>query len=149
MDIAEEYRGKIEAAIRQVISQPKYRASGEGLASLTVVLIDGNADKAPVIVVNLADHVMRLESRNLQWTQLPDMRKMLQWASYKKSDPKEARQLAWAVAKDKQKNDTWKPKRWRKQSLSAVLKEMNKAMLQAFDKAVLDHIMKQATEGLK
>jgi hypothetical protein len=149
MDIADEYRGKIEAGIRQVISQPKYRASGEGLSSLTVTVIEGNAKKSPVIVVTIADQIVRLESRNLQWTELPNMKNLLSWASYKKSDPKEAKQLAWAVAKDKQKNDTWKPKLWRRQSLSAALKEMNKAMVAAFDKAIEEDILKAGMEGLQ
>lgn len=149
LDIATEYRGKIEQSIRTVISQPKYRNSGEGLASLTVELIDGSATKSPVIVVHIADHIARLESRGLQWTELPNMKNLLQWASYKKSDPKEARQLAWAVAKDKQKNDTWKPKTWRRKSLSAVLKEMNKEMIAEFEVAIEQDILKEGQEGLK
>jgi hypothetical protein len=143
-DIAQEYRTKIEQSIRSVISQPKYKASGAGVASLTVTVIDGNAQRSPSIQVNIDDHIFRLESRNLQWTELPNMRKMLEWASYKKSDPKEARTLAWSVAKHKQKTDTWKPKTWRRKSLSAVLKEMNKDMLQRMDEAIAKDFEKSA-----
>lgn len=131
LDIAEEYRGKIERSIREVISQPKYRNSGAGLASLVVEVVQ-MGDRDPVIQVTMDDHIFRLESRNLQWTQLPNMNKMLEWASHKTSDPKEIKKLAWSVAKDKQKNDTWKPKSWRRKALSSVLKEMNKQLLQEY-----------------
>ena len=144
LDIATEYRAKIEASMRSVISQPKYRNTGAGLASLTVVVIDGNAERAPAIQVTIDDHIFRLESRGLQWTALPNMKKMYEWASHKKSDPKEARDLAWRVAKHKQKTDTWKPKTWRKKSLSAVLKEMNKEMLVKFDEAIEKDFIKSA-----
>jgi hypothetical protein len=57
--------------------------------------------------------------------------------------------LAWAIAWDKRKHDTWKAKPWRKKSLSEVLKEMNLQIVEAFAKA-LDEDMQQAiNEGLK
>lgn len=145
--IARDYQSKIEDAVTKVLSQPKYRNTGEGLGTLQVKVIDGDAEKSPVIVVQAADHIFRLESKGLQWTKLPNMKNMLAWAEVKKPDKKEARELAWAVAKDKYKNDTWKPKRWRRPSLSAVLKEMNAEMLKEFDKAIQEDMDQALKEG--
>lgn len=143
LDIAYEYRAKIENSIRSVISQPKYINTGAGLASLVVEVIEVNG-KDPIIQVTIDDHIFRLESRALQWTKLPNMTKMLEWASHKESDPKQARKLAWAVAKHKQKTDTWKPKTWRRKSLSSVLKEMNKELLEEYTKVRQQELEKSA-----
>ncbi|MCZ8021223.1 MAG: hypothetical protein O9302_00390 [Cyclobacteriaceae bacterium] len=146
-EIARDYQSKISDAVTRVLAQPRFRNTGEGLDSVQVDIVDGNAEKSPVIVVKAADHIFRLESKGLAWTKLPNMKKMLAWAEGKKSDKKEARNLAWAVAKDKYKNDTWKPKRWRRQSLSAVLKEMNAEMLKEFDKAIEEDMNQALKEG--
>jgi hypothetical protein len=144
--IAYQYRDKIRSAVYQVLSQPRYKNTGAGLASLTVDVNDGNAQRSPSIVVSASDHVFRLGSRGLQWTSLPNMKKMMEWAEYKTGgDMKRAKALAWGTSKDKLKNDTWKPKAWRRQALSAVLKEMNAAMLIAFDRAIEEDLQKAAT----
>lgn len=139
--IAYQYRDILRKSILDVLG--RYSNTGAGAASLTVEVIDGTADRSPQLVVKFDDHVLYLDKRRLQWTKLPDMRKLLQWAQTKKSSEKEAVRLAWAVAWDKKKNDTWKPKRWRKQGLGPALKEMNQRILAAYE-AEIEAALKQA-----
>jgi hypothetical protein len=142
-DVAYEYRDKIYRSIYTELNQPKLKNTGAGLASLTVTVDEGNANRSPAIIVNVDQHIFRLESRGMQWTKLPNMKKLLEWAEHKKpGDPKAAKALAWGTAMDKKKNDTWKPKRWRRKSLSATLKDMNKELLAAFDRAIQEEMNK-------
>jgi len=134
--IANRYRPLIQKSIQDVLNQPRFRNTGAGVASVTVDVVPGDTNKAPTIKIDFDDHLIFLNQRKIQWTRLPDMKEMIAWAETKRSDEKEARQLAWATAWDKKKNDTWKPKLWRKKSLSAVLKEMNVLILAEFDKAI-------------
>lgn len=135
-DIAHRYKDIVYQAIYSVISQPPYKNTGEGAASLTIDVIDGTRDKAPELVINFADHLNYINKKKLQWTKLPKMEGLLKWAETKKSTKQEAEQLAWATAWDKKKNDTWKGMPWRKKTLSQVLKEMNEMVLKAFDEAI-------------
>jgi hypothetical protein len=135
-DIAQRYKDVIHQAIHDVLSQDRYKNTGAGVASLVVEVIDGDANKSPQIRISFDDHLILLDKRKMQWTKLPNMRKLLEWAETVKPDKKQAKRLAWAVAWDKKNNDTWKGKPWRKKSLSNVLKEMNLMIKEAFDQAL-------------
>lgn len=139
-DIAQRYRDVIHQAIHDVLSQDRYKNTGAGAASLVVDVEDGDSNKAPVIRISFDDHLIFLDKRKMQWTKLPNMKKLLEWAETVKPDKKEAARLAWAVAWDKKKNDTWKAKPWRKKSLSNVLKEMNALVKEAYDKAAAEDL---------
>lgn len=141
--IARQYQDILRKSILDVLS--RYTNTGAGAASLRVEVITGTADRSPQLVVRFDDHVLYMDKRRLQWTKLPDMREMLQWAQTKKSNEKEAVKLAWAVAWDKKKNDTWKPKRWRKQGLGPALREMNQRILAAYEKD-LEAALSKATK---
>lgn len=103
--------------------------------------LPGDVNKSPELVISFDDHLLFLDRRKIEWTQLPNIQKLTEWAQTKKSDPKEAKKLAWATAIDKQKNDTWKAKPWRKKSLSSVLSEMNKMLLREFDAAINEDLI--------
>lgn len=135
-EIAHRYRELVHQAIHDVLSKPPYKNTGAGAASLTVDVVDGNAQKAPVIQISFDDHLIFLEKRKIEWTKLPNMKELTAWAETKRDNRKEALKLAFAVAWDKRKNDTWKAKPWRKKSLSKVLKEMNALIIEEFDKAI-------------
>jgi hypothetical protein len=135
-EIAHKYRPIIHQAIYTVISQPPYKNTGAGAQSLTVDVIEGNANKAPDLDIRFDDHLLFLDKRKMQWTKLPEIKKLLEWAATKKSKESEVKQLAWAVAWKQKKNDTWKAKPWRKKTLSAVLKEMNQLVLEEFAQAI-------------
>jgi hypothetical protein len=130
--IAAQYSDILRKSIVDVLS--RYSNTGAGAASVTVEVIPGTADRSPQLVVKFDDHVLFLDKRRLQWTKLPDMRNLMAWAQTKKSNEQEARKLAWAVAWDKKNNDTWKPKRWRKQGLGPALKEMNQRIMERYEK---------------
>lgn len=140
-DIAQRYKDVIHQAIHAVLSQDRYKNTGAGAASLIVDVIDGDSNKSPQITISFDDHLIFLDKRKMQWTKLPNMKKLLEWAETVKPDKKEAERLAWAVAWDKKKNDTWKAKPWRKKSLSNVLKEMNDLLLNEFDAAINEDLM--------
>lgn len=158
--IAQSYREIISQAVNAVLSQDKFRNTGAGLASLKVEVITGDASKAPQIIITFDDHILFLDKRRMQWTKQPDFKKILEWAKTKTFDKvpgysnprsidnlKAAERVAYAIARDKKKNDTWKAKPWRKKSLSSVLKEMNQMIKSGFEKAIeedLTNAIKQA-----
>lgn len=143
--IAHQYKGVINRALRDILSQPRYRNTGAGLSSLTVEVIEGNTNKAPQIVVSFDDHILFLDKRKMQWTKLPEIKKLLAWAETRKSTVKEAKKLAWAVAWSKKKTDAWKPKLWRKRGLGPALTEMNKKILADYGNAI-EEALTQATK---
>ncbi len=149
--IAHRFREYINQALNEILSQAKYRNTGASLASLHVEVIDGDNNKAPQIIITFADSLNILDKRKLQWTKLPNIDNMDDWAQTKTFDTipgykngaapnlppwKQKERVAWAIAYNKKKFDTWKAKPWRKKSLSNVLKEMNAQILLAFDKAI-------------
>jgi len=137
-EIAHRYAVMMRQSLYTVLKQ--YSNTGEGLASLIVDVVDGDESKSPQIKIAFEDHLIFLDKRKLQWTKLPEVEKLIAWAETKEADPKKAKKLAWAVAWDKKKHDTWKRRPWRKKSLSSVLKDMNKVIIAAFDKAIEDDI---------
>lgn len=134
--IANEYGGLIERAVKDVLSQPRYSNTGAGVGSVRVEVIAGDSSKAPAINVTFDDHLIMLNNRKLQWTRLPNINELMKWASTKKDNEKEAKQLAWATAWNQKKYDIWNAKPWRKRSLSQVLKSMNEELLKKYDEAI-------------
>lgn len=135
-NIAQRYQDLIKRAIQEVLNQPRYRNTGAGVSSVTVEVESGDQNNAPKIKVSFDDHLVVLNMGKVQWTRLPNMGELLAWAETKRKNEKEASQLAWATAWKQKKFDTWKPKLWRKRSLSAVLKEMNQLILAEYDAAI-------------
>lgn len=146
--IAYQYKDVMLKAIKEVLNQPRYRNTGAAVDSLEIEVIEGKADRAPEIVITFDDYVIYMDKRKLSWTKLPEVKNLIAWAETKTSTTQQARKLAWAVAWDKKKNDTWKAKPWRKRSLSGVLKEMNAKILEAFDKAIDEDLQQAINEGL-
>lgn len=144
-EIAARYRDLIYRAVHDVISKEPYTNTGAAAASLTVEVIPGDAKQAPRFVIQFAEHLIYIDKRRLQWTKLPNIGKLTEWAETVKPDPKSAKRLAWAVAWKQRKYDTWKAKPWRRKSLSKVLKEMNALVLEAFDR-VIEQDLQKATQ---
>lgn len=147
--IAHQYRDLIDRSLHQVLSDPKYRNTGASLAEVNVSVVDGDESKAPQVIVHLPDSLVILDKRKVQWTKLPPVKELLAWAQTKESNPVRAKKLAWAVAWDKKKHDTWKAKPWRKKSLSAVLKDMNKQVLISFDQAIEEDLQTTIDKAMK
>lgn len=140
--IAHHYRDEVFREVHSVLEQ--IRNTGAGAQSLTVEVVEGNANASPQLMIMFDDHLIFLDKSKMQWTKLPDMKEMVEWAKTKQPDEKKAIQLAWAVGWDKVKNDTWKPKRWRKKSLSKVLKEMNERIVKAYDEVIEEEFVEAA-----
>jgi hypothetical protein len=132
--LAHQYKDIVHRAIHDVLNQIKN--TGAGAASLTVDVVDGNNNKAPEIMISFDDHLVFLDKRKMQWTKLSDIKKLMEWATTVKPSEREAKQLAWATAWKQKKTDAWRPKPWRRKSLSKVLKEMNALVKEVFDKAI-------------
>jgi len=144
--VAYKHQPLFRKAIVDVLSQPRYTNTGIAAGSVEVEVVEGNASTSPQLNITFADHLIMLNKTKMQWTRLPNIGKLLEWAETKKDDPKQAKRLAWAVAWNQRKNDTWRAKTWRKKSLSGVLKEMNEEMLKEFDAAIqgdLDEAVKK------
>jgi hypothetical protein len=142
--IGERYVDLILRAIQDVLKDAKYRNTGKTAESVQVEMVAGAADKSPVIRIELDEALLIIDKRKLQWTKLPNMKALLEWAATKESDPKKAKRLAFATAYTKLKYDKWKAKSWRKKSLSAVLKELNVQVLAEFDKAIEEDLVAAA-----
>lgn len=163
-DIAYKYRDQINRSLSDLFNQPKYKNTGAGLASLTVDVVDGSADKAPEIRISFDDYLNILNLRKLQWTKQPPFDAFDAWAQtrtftgpvpgYKNGlapnlPPWKVKQrIVWAIIKSKQKFDSWKPKPWRKKTLGSVLKEMNQLVLIEFEKAIEADWQAAANKGL-
>lgn len=147
--IAQHYKAIVQASIKDVLSQTRYTNTGAAAASIKVTVINGTESKAPEIKVDFVDYLVVLNKRKVSWTKLPDIKKLTEWAGRKTDSPEKAKKLAWAIAWDKKKHDTWKAKPWRKQALSQVLTDMNAEILAAFAKAIDEDLQQAINEGLK
>lgn len=134
-EIAQEYRAKMEASIKAVLSQSRYTNTGKGLRSLSVKVTPGTKESSPSIVVNVDDYVVLLNKSKMEWTKLPNTSNLIAWAKTKKTTETEIKKLAFAVAYIKKNTDAHKPKKWRKKGIGETLKEMNAEMTKAFDEA--------------
>jgi hypothetical protein len=135
-EIAQNKATEFQSVLVNLLSKPPYRNTGEGVNSVTIEITAGTASKAPEIKINFADHLLFMDKRKMQWVKLPLVSKLMTWAATKTDDPKQQKRMAWAIAYDRQKNDSHKAKPWRKKSLSVTLKEMNQQIVAAFDKAI-------------
>lgn len=148
-EVAHDFRGQLLASIKNVLNEPRLRNTGAGGASVKVDVVPGNSTTSPALVVTLDDYVLLLDKSKMQWTKLPNIRKLVEWARTKKSDEREVQRLAWSKAWDLKKNDSWKPKKWRKRALSEVLKDMNAKMVAAFEAAIDADVQVAIDAGLK
>ena len=135
-EIAKDYRGKLEAAIKAVLSQARYTNTGRGVQSVKVEVVTGNASQSPALVVQLDDYVLLLDRSKMQWTKLANVKNLIEWAKTKRSTEREWKALAWATAVKKKNTDAWKPKKWRKKGLGQTLRDMNAEMIKAFEEAI-------------
>lgn len=150
--LAQQYATRLQRDVKQVFNQPGYRNSGELEGSVEVTVSKSTDKEAPVIVLTYADQGFYLGYKNPQWTKLPDIDKLKEWAKDRNldfgnipgyaygtapnlSDEKKAARIVWAIAKNKRKEDTWKPRKWKNAAkLGDLLKDLNTTTLQAYAK---------------
>lgn len=144
--IAAKYARHLYDNVKRLFSTPAYRNTGELDESLKVHWTACTDNEPPVIVLEYADQGYFLGYRKPQWTRLPNIANLEKWAQTKRfttipgyngssnlPEYKIQQRVAWAIAWDKRKNDTWKPKRWKKAAnLGQLLKQLNAETTQAY-----------------
>ena len=148
-NLAYSYGAKFEQQIANTLKKSKFADTGSLSQSVNVVVQKANEYSPPVIFVEYYDYGNILEQKSPRWTSLPPVDKLETWVAnknlasaglipgYTNGAPnliqqQKNRRIAWAIAWDKRKNDTWKRKRWKREALPDLLKEMNQDTLKEF-----------------
>jgi hypothetical protein len=145
-DLARKYGNELYGRVKTVLASPKFRNTGELEESLKLIITPATDKDAPVIILEYADQGYYLNYKSPSWVKQPNVEKLLKWAETKtftsipgyKGTPnipeyKQKERIAFAIAMDKRKNDTWKPKRWKKEAgLGELLKNINVEVLEAY-----------------
>jgi len=157
---AQRYADELLRRAREVLSNAAYRVTDELLNSVHVYWLPASGVNGPKIIFEFAEHGIFLDQRSPKWVKLPSIENLQGWveakgvdsftnvSGYKNSNNlsefKKAERIAWAIAKDKRRNDTWKRKRWKRDVLRDMLLRLNTELLQAFtmetEKIIADSI---------
>lgn len=161
-NVAYRYAGRLRQNIKQVLSQPKYRASGMLESSIQVSVEEATGYKPPNINIQFVGYGDFIGKRKLLWTKVPPIEDLKVWVElrgrddgsapvpgYKNGAPnlpsfKRAERIAYAIAVTKRRDDKFKRQPWKKESLPSVLKEMNAETYAQFG----DHIEKLLAEAI-
>lgn len=163
--LADQYARQLLNQVKEVLSQPAYHNSGELEESLKISITKATATEAPVILLTYADQGFFIGYKNPQWTSLPNVDKIKKWALIKTlsigdipgytygtapniTDEKKIERIAWAIAKNKRKEDTWKQKKWKNASgLGDLLRSLNENTIKAWIKDVETILAESITTG--
>jgi hypothetical protein len=159
--LAERYSREMFRSVDEALK--KYDRSGKTRASLKVTWLKSTDRQPPRILLIFERQAALFETRRMSWIKIPNIDQLTEWSEgvnfsgkvpgYKNGlapdlPPWKAKQrIVWAIARDKRKNDTWKRKPWRRIALSDVLKELNRATLQAYKKEVEDTLAESLSTG--
>lgn len=159
--VAEKYGREMMQQVRRALE--KYRRSGQLVDSVDLTITKATDTNPPVIIVSYADQGFYIGQRQPQWTRLPDVSNLEEWSKhvqltgpvpgYKNGlapnlPPWKANlRRLWAIAKNKQKYDTHRPKRWKREAkLVDIIREINTETTAAFS-AEVERILTSALEG--
>ena len=147
-ELARQYRGQFLQSARSVLAQDKFRASGKTQDSLKAHIIQGTPEKAPQIVMEFDEAGEFISKRRLIFTKPPPASEILdtiksgkfriksvpgyEGAAATLSLEKQQKRVAFAIAQNKFREQTHKRKNWRKPALSALLRQMNEALVKAW-----------------
>lgn len=163
--LAHKYAQQLLSQVTGVLSQPQYQAEGELAESLKVSVTPSTDTQAPVILLTYADQGFFIGYKNPQWSTLPNIEKLTKWTQVKNislgdipgytygtapnlSDEKKKERIAFAIAKNKLKTDSWKPKRWKNAAnLGELLRDLNNDTIQAWVKEVETILAHSITTG--
>jgi hypothetical protein len=160
-DIANRYGKQLLQQVERAMS--RYRRSGHLMESLELTIIRATDRESPRIVIIYADQGYFIGQRSPQWSQLPDMKNLQEWAKhidlkgpvsgYKNGvapnlPPWKIQQRAlWAIAFAKKKFDSHKPKRWKRDAkLPDLLSNLNEQTLKAFS-AEIERVLTAELQG--
>lgn len=158
-EIAHRYGDRLMTQVKAVLE--KYQNTGALVQSLKLEIKPATDRSAPTISLIYEDQGYYIGYKNPQWTKQPNITKLLEWAQTKTfttipgysatsnlPEFKKRERVAWAIARDKLKNDTWKPKRWKREAnLGQLIKELNSDTILKAYKEEFQHILEAAIEG--
>ena len=165
-NMAERYAGELFQRAKNILSNATYRVTDELLNSVKVVWLKATESQGPRILFIFAEHGIFLDQRSPKWVKISNINKLIEWVEAKgidkfKSIPgykyggsnlsadKKIKRVAFAIAMDKRKNDTWKRKRWKRDVLRDMLLRMNLELNEAFaievEKIIADSITGKLT----
>jgi hypothetical protein len=163
--IAQKYAARLLADVKAVLNTPQYKNSGELESSLKILVVPATDLEAPKIILTYADQGFYLGYKNPQWTKVPDIEKLKKWAETKVTDlgdipgyeygtasrlpiEKQKERIVWAIAKNKRKEDTWKPRKWKNAAkLGNLLSDLNVDTLSAYAKDVENLLADAISKG--
>jgi hypothetical protein len=163
-ELAEKYAAILLSQAKDVLSRAEFRATGELVNSLKVEIVPCTDQKSPLIVLRYADQGYYIGYKSPQWTKVPNLDKMKEWAKtvefngpvpgYKDGSPlppwKAKERIAAAIAYDKRKNDTWKAKPWKNRrgiNLGELLGKLNTETLEAYTQEIESTLVKSLQSG--
>lgn len=159
-DIAELYSKEILQSANLALA--KYDRTGRTRESLQVTVIKSTDHDSPKIVLGFELQAALFDVKRMSWVKLPPIADLVQWAQqvnfsgkipgYKNTAPnlppwKAKQRIAFAIAMDKRKNDTYKRKPWRKVALSEILKDLNRITLESYRKEVEQSLATSLSKG--
>lgn len=145
--VAYRYAGQFKSSVEAAIA--KFSLTGKLKSSVKVNVIKAQGDNPPVIEVDFEEYGELIGKKKILWTKLPPVDKLKEFVEKKGlankgnipgyagaadnlPEYKKVERIAWAIAKDKRKNDTHKPKRWKKEALPSVLRKLNAEVTEQF-----------------
>lgn len=163
--LAERYAARLLADVKAVLNTPQYKNSGELESSLKIIVIPSTELEAPKIILTYADQGFYLGYKSPQWTKIPNIDKLNKWAATKTFDlgdipgyeygtasrlpiEKQKERIVFAIAKNKRKEDTWKPRKWKKAArLGDLLSDLNVDTLSAYAKDIENLLADAISKG--
>lgn len=164
--LATKYADKLKRDVQSVLSNPEFMNTGELADSIEVTVTKASDKEAPLIILTYADQGYFLNYRNPQWTKLPTIDKLEKWAAARGldfgnipgyaygtapnlTDEQKEKRIVWAIAKNKRKEDSWKPRLWkRKAKLVDFLNALNDETVKAYAKDIEAILAESISTGM-
>lgn len=147
--LAQRYAGQFQRKVKEVLGNNKFKGSGELQQSVKVRVVPATPQTAPRIEVDYAEHGELIGKRKLIYTKFANVDAMLRFVQSGKfrmksvpgyapgvvpaiSEETKQRRIAFAIAKSRFGEHRNKAKRWKKESLPELLREMNRELTTAW-----------------
>jgi hypothetical protein len=163
--LAYDYADRLLLDVKGVLGLPGYRTTGELANSLAISVKEATDEEPPKIALTYADQGFYIGYKNPSWTKLPEIERLKDWVKSKSlalgdipgyeygtapalSVDQRATRIAWAIAKNKRREDTWKRKKWKNAAkLGDLLKELNSDSLKAYSMDIEEMLASAISTG--
>jgi hypothetical protein len=147
--IAQQYGRQYLSQARSVLSQKKFKATGDLANSVKLQIIPGNAETSPQIKLVYDEVGEYIGSRRLIYTKQAPADAMLEYVRSPKfkqksipgysagstptiSKEKQQERIAFAIARSKYKDQKHRRKKWKREFLPELLSSMNDKLVRAW-----------------